>query len=288
MTKSKRSLKNTANPAFHSLILFILTFFIFGCAAELAPSYKESDIPYHIKKICKNEYGLDVVTKASNNSLWIYAPLQRIIHKDFPKDKNKLLDDAMVEKLRNIIITVGRVFLSADKAPEFYCLVASDVTEIGIDYTLIGYVLDIKKTNDGYIPWNEANRRYVVKIEINPEALNDNQGEHIKPYDIQLGDFLAEQISQRSGAYFQEATMKKLFKIEKLSGRYSDETFFFDYTLQSLAKSEFKVKDKLREIITYVLKSYEFKNFLMVEIKDMLSENKLVLSKATILGLSQP
>jgi len=276
--KLKRSLRNTAKIVLHfSLLLFFLT----SCSLSYEPTYKQEDIPHQIEKICQEEYNFKVITKSSSNTLWIYAPLPRIIHKDFGIDKEKFLDEEVIDKLRNIIITVGRVFLSAENPPEFYGLVASDIN-IGIDYTLIGNTLDIKKSYAGFIPWNEANRRYVIKVELNPNALGDQNGKHLNPYDIKMEDFLAQQISQRIAMRFQDEELKKYFQIEKINGNFSEDTFSFEYAIKRLADSKIKIEDEIIKIISYVLNSYEFDRFLMVEIKDLNSQNKIVFSKAKI------
>jgi len=241
------------------------------------------EIAHQIEKICQEEYNLKVITKSSSNTLWIYAPLPRIIHKDFGIDKEKFLDEEMVDKLRNILITVGRVFLSAENPPEFYSLVASDIN-LGIDYTLIGNTLDIKKSYAGFIPWTEANRRYVIKVELNLKALGDQTGEHLDPYDIKMEDFLTQQITQRIGMRFQDEELKKYFQVEKVNGNFNKDTstFEFEYAIKKLIESKVKVEDEIIKIISYVLNSYEFDRFLMVEIKDLNSQNKIIFGKAKI------
>ena len=159
MTKSKLFLKSSAKSAL-LFSLFLINFL--GCSSEIKPTYQENDIPHLVKKICKEEYNLDVTTFRTSTTLWVYAPLEKILHKDYGVDKDKIFDEDMIEKLRNILTTTGRVLISADKAPSFYALVASDVN-IGIDYIIIGNVVDIKKSYSGFIPWMEANRRYLVK-----------------------------------------------------------------------------------------------------------------------------
>jgi len=272
------SLKNTGKVG---LCFSIVPFFLISCSLSYEPTYKQADIPHQIEKICQEEYNLKVITKSSYNTLWIYAPLPRIIHKDFGIDKEKFLDEEVIDKLRNILITVGRVFLSAENPPEFYGLVASDIN-IGIDYTLIGNTLDIKKSYAGFIPWNEANRRYVIKVELNPNALGDQNGKHLNPYDIKMEDFLAQQISQRIAMRFQDEELKKYFQIEKINGNFSEDTFSFEYAIKRLADSKIKIEDEIIKIISYVLNSYEFDRFLMVEIKDLNSQSKIVFSKAKI------
>ena len=277
----RRFLKNSVKPG----LLFSLfsCLILSGCANPFEPTYKEKDIPYLVKKICKEEYNLEVSTKRTPTTLWIYAPLSKILHADYGIKADKIFDEEMVNKLRNILTTVGRVLISSDNTPEFFALLASDI-KLGLDYTLIGCVLDIKKTYAGFIPETEANRRYVIRFKISPEAINDTTGVHLKAYDIKLPDFLAEQINQRIGSNFQGEDRKKYFRVEKSEGKFSDGIFTIAYAINQIAQPDKKIdiKKEVLDIITYCLKTYEFKEFLMLEVTDLNTADKLVLSKAAI------
>lgn len=285
--KLRLYLKSLANPVLYFSPL-IISIFILGCASEIEPTYKEEELFYQIKKILKDEYKLDVITKQTDNALWVYAPLSRLINKDYAKDKTKLLDEGMIDNLRNILITVGRVILSADKSPEFYCLVASDITEIGVDYTLIGYTLDIKKSYAGLIPWTETNRRYVIHIELNPQALSDTVGRHVWVYNITLEDFLARQIAQRISGRFQDDELKNYFQVESATGRFNVGTFYFEYAIKEILPKDIDIKEEMLKIISYVIQTYEFEDFSMVELKDSTNQDTRVLSKARIKEFKLP
>lgn len=276
----KLYLKSLANPAPFYLSLII---FIFGCSSPIEPTYKEEDLPDVVKKTCKEEYNLEVITQRTNNTLWIYAPLSKILHKDYGVKEDKIFDEEMLDKLRNILNTMGRVLISSDSTPEFFALLASDIN-LGIDYTIIGNVLDIKKSYAGFIPWPEANRRYVIKFKVSPEAIQDTTGEHLKAYDIRLADFLAEQIAQRITIQFQEEGLKKYFKLEKSQGRFSNDRFIFEYLIEEILKPDKKINTfkEILEVISYCIRTYEFDEFAFVEIKDLLSGDKLILNKEEV------
>ena len=129
--------------------LLLFSFFLYlnlsGCQNSLEPTFKEEDIPELVKQILKDEYKLDVITERTETTLWIYVPLPKILDKDYGVKEGKFFDEEMTDKLRNILSTVGRVVLSSNKAPEFFALWASDIN-IGLDYIIIGNVLDIKKS----------------------------------------------------------------------------------------------------------------------------------------------
>lgn len=280
----KLSLKNLTKSALLSVSLFSLIL-ISGCSCPKSPTYKEKEIPDIIKKICKEEYGLDITTQRTANTLWIYAPVDQILHRDYGKDQNKIFDERMVDKSRNILITIGRVLISSDNTPQFFALLISDIN-LGIDYTISGNILDIKKSYAGFIPEEEANRRYVVKFLSSPESIGDKTGFHFIPYDITMSGFLKEQISQRIAARFQNEEMKNYFKVEKSEGEFKDGIFSFEYSIEEIAKPKIKIKirNEILKIIAYCLKTYEFSNFSGISIKDLRTEEKLNFTKTEILS----
>ena len=286
--RSKLFSRNLVKAA---LLLFSFSLYLnlSGCQNSLEPTFKEEDIPYLVKQICKDEYKLDVITERTETTLWVYAPLAKILDKDYGIKEGKILDEEMTDKLRNILSTVGRVVLSSNKAPEFFALWSSDIN-IGLDYILIGNVLDIKKSYAGSLPFTELNKRYVMKFNINPEAVQDTVGRHLKLYNITLPDFLAQQMIQRISADFQGEDLRKYFKVEKIDGIFNNDAFILEYSIKPLAKPD-KTIDVMKEIldtITYCIKIYEFQDFIRVEINDLVTQDKIVLNKAAILARPVP
>lgn len=282
MMKSKPSLRNSIKPAL--LFSLFISIFLYGCQSSIEPTYKENDIPSLVQKMCKNEYNLGVTTQRTTTTLWIYAPLEKILHKDFGENADKIFDEEISDKLRNILTTIGRVLISSDNTPEFFALVASDI-KIGLDYMLIGNVLDIKKTYAGFTPWTESNKRYVLKFSANPEAIGDSTGKHLKIYDITLPDFLANQIAQRINIYFQDEAHKKYFKIEKISNKTAEGSFIFDYSINQISKpaQEINITNEILKIIAYCFKTYEFKDFTAVELNDLSGpKNNVILNKEAV------
>ncbi len=258
-----------------------------GCQNSIEPTYKEDQIPQIVKKICKDEYSLDVTTKRVGSTLWIYAPLQKILHKEFGQSEDKIFDDDMAEKLRNILTTVGRVLISSDNSPEFYALLASDVN-LGIDYAMIGSALDIKKSYSGFIAWPEANKRYVIQFNLEPMAIDDYKGSHLKPIDIKMPDFLALQIAQRISGFFQSEGNKNNFKVEKVEGRFNSGAFIFDYSITQTGNLENKtdIKKEILKTIAYCVKTYDFRDFFSIELTDLATKDKIILNQAAILDKS--
>lgn len=287
------SSRNSAKPAPLLLKLALsITLFTCGCSpAEIEPTYKEKDISSSIKKICREEYKIDVVAKIAPGTIWVYLPLDKLLHKEYGITEDKVFDEGVMDKLRIILTSIGRVLLSADRAPEFFAVVSSD-TVLGIDYTVIGNVLDIKKSYAGALPWTEANRRYVFKFELSPQAIGDQQGKHMAAYDIKMGDFLADQIAQRAAGEFQGEELKKYFKTERCDGIFNNGKFAFSYLIRQTAKPEKRIYadagvyiiQKISDIASYCIKAYEFRDFSELEITDILTLDKFSLTKAQVLA----
>jgi len=284
----KLFLRNLAKPA---LLFNLLVCIIFaGCQGPIEPTYKEKNLTAVVKQICKDEYNLDVVTARTPTTLWVYTPLSKILHKDYGKKEDKIFDEEMIDKLRNILTTIGRVLISSDHTPEFFALVASDIN-IGLDYTIFANVLDIKKTYAGFIPFTETQKRYVVKFSFAPEARQDTTGRHLQIYDMRLPDFLAQQIAQRIAGQFQGEGRNKYFKVERSEGSFNDGRFVFAYAIQKIPEAKEKninVMKEILDIITYCIKTYEFQDFANLEIDDLFTQDKLVLSRQEIWARSMP
>lgn len=272
---------------FHIFLVFFPLALILGfsgCNNSLTPTYREDEIPAQVSRILEEEYKQNVTINRVGNTLWIYLPVEKIFHKDFGVKEDKIFDDVMFEKLRNILTTVSRVLLSADSAPDFFAVVAAD-TNNGVDYTMVGNLLDVKKTSAGFIPWTEANRRYVIKVEQIPEAKGDLIGKHLAAYEISMGDFLAAQITQRIRGMFQDSDLKQYQKVEKAEGTYKDGRFIFDYFFVEIDRPSkpIDVKKKVLDIIAYCLQSYEFERFIEVEVNDLPKQEKHIYSAQVIL-----
>ena len=147
-------------------------------------------------------------------------------------------------------------------------------------------MLDIKKSYADSLPFTELNKRYVMKFNINPEAVEDTVGRHLKLYNIRFPDFLAQQMIQRISADFQGEGLKKYFKVEKVDGIFNNDAFILEYSIKPLAKPDktIDVTEEILDTITYCIKIYEFQDFSRVEINDLVTQEKLVLNKAAILA----
>ncbi|MFZ5799788.1 MAG: hypothetical protein ACOY3D_00195 [Candidatus Omnitrophota bacterium] len=263
--------RNSANPALRFSLALLCFLFVLGCAQEIPATYKEKDIPAVVKKICQEEYNLFVETRVVGNTLWVYAPLSRILHKEYGLNQEKIFDEVMSETLRNIMTSIGRVLISADKSPEFYALVISDIKERGLDYTIIGNVLDIKKSYAGLLPWPEMNQRYVIKLEESPGALADTEGRHLQYHPVTWGEFLAGQVAQRLDARFRQKDLKNLYEIKKVAGEFIRQKLVVNADiikqplLLPVASSDRIIEETLKTV-NEVMRAYDFRDYTEVEI----------------------
>jgi hypothetical protein len=123
---------------------------------------------------------------------------------------------------------------------------------------------------------------------VEPEAINDLTGTHLKAENIYMPDFLAKQIAQRIAALLQEDNYKKYFKIEKSEGKYEGKKFVFEYSLTKISepKNPVDYKQEILHTIAYCVKTYEFKDFSEVEINDAMDQSKIILSMQAIWAIN--
>jgi hypothetical protein len=287
MLKARRFL--TYRPR-HMLLAGLLPGLILfaGCfSSDFSPSYKEAEIGINIQKICLEECKLKVIPLKAGNTLWIYAPQQRILHAQFGKVADKVFDEELIDKVRNILNSISRVCLSADKSPEFFVLALSDIN-LGLDYSLTANISDIKRSTAGGVPWTEANKRYVINFELAPNAVGDQTGEHLKIFDIKMADFLSLQIAQRVRMFFQDSEVKKAYTLKEADAAFKYNKFIFNYSVVRISepKEKIDIAQEILNIITYCFKTYEFKDFEEVEIRDLLGDQSSFYQRGDILSRS--
>jgi len=281
----KPSSKNLANP-----VLLLLSLALLFCPIGCQPNnnsdfYTTNSLDEIIKKICKEEYNIDVIVKMSQNTVWVYAPFEKVLHNDYGIIQDKFFDEETGRKMNNIFLTIGRAIMNTDSRIDFFVLTVSDIN-LGFDYSLIGSTLDIKKSYAGSIPFFEANRRYVERLEPNPEAIGDKKGNHIRASDITFGEFLGEQIPQRILRLFNEERLRRYFVTKSVTGRFEDNFFYLKYNIAQIAPTTKKidVQKIILDTITYCLKAYDFKDFAGIILENELTQEKITLNPVAILN----
>jgi hypothetical protein len=290
MTKSKLSLRKRVRPVLSSL--FVLLLFIAGCSSSTSPTYLTEDIASAIQDICKNEYKVVIKSRLVGQTLWIYLPVEGLFAKSdkpqkysekFSVDYNQgefkegLLkmeylvrpipekektqsykyDKATLEKVTNVWKVLRRVIFSTDhrkeSSPQFFCMITADIKN-GAEIQELFYCLDLKKVSYEFISWSEYQHRSIQDTFISPYIIGDKEGLHIKYRDITMDEFLAKQIAHRIKLKFQKPEVEKNADVDK----------------------------EIYKIIVHTLKIYNFRDFAAIELNNLLTRDKAVLTKADV------
>lgn len=291
MTKLRLSLRNLVRAALNSLILINLLLF-FGCSSSTKPTFLKEDIDKAIQDICKNEYKIDVKVRLVGETVWIYLPVENLFEKankpekyidkfvieksgvefigsllkvgykirpipDEEKPQEFKYNKAVMEKVSNVWKVLRRVLFSMERPkkgePKFFCLVTADIKN-GFEMSELFYYLDLKKVSYGFISWNEYLHRAIQETDFLPEIIGDKEGLSIKYHDITMQDFIIRQIQHRIKLKFQKPEVDKTVDIDK----------------------------EIKKIIIYVFKTYNFKDFSMVELNNLFTDTKIISNRLAI------
>jgi len=294
MMKSKLSSKSLAKAG---LKLFPLILLLTACNSSVRPSFLKEDITRAVKDICKKEYSLDTVTTLSGNTLWVYLPLENIVSKpDKPekyterflledqknlleekvlkvnysvrpttekeKQQEMVLDKSVNEKIFNILQVIRRVLFSMGSPkqdiPQFFCIVTADIRN-GFEIKQIFYFADLKKLSYSFISQTEYQHRIIQETAISAEIIGDKTGDHLKYRDITLEEFIADQIQSRIKLKFQKPEVEANADIDK----------------------------EVLKIVAYTLEAYQFKNFSLLEILNLVTGKKIILNQTAIFADSK-
>ena len=290
--KSRLSLKNLARAALNNL--FVLLLICSGCSSSTKPTYLKENTVRAVEDICKNEYSIDVKVKRVGSTLWIYLPVKDIFVESqkpekyierFKIEQNKDKFEAGVLKLEYLINVIAenekeqlykfdkkiakqindvwsalrRVLFSMDRSkenqPRFFCFVITDINK-GFEIRQIFYNLDMKKISYGLISWGEYQHRTIQDIELIIEAIGDKEGRYLAYKDITMDDFISGQIQHRIKLKFQKPEVDSNADIDK----------------------------EIMKIAVRVIKTYAFNDFRGLELVNLLTKNKTVLSQAAVLA----
>ena len=253
--------KNKSFPIIAILIALLLP----GCLS-IEPTYNKEKIVEAITALCKSEYSVEPRVWLLGESVWIYLPLSRLITKSLDWDKEN------TEKINKVMIGTSRVLLSMKPRPQFLVFIASDTQEYGLDYVSISWIPDIVKYQLQLISRDEFGRRHVTKIKENLAAIADLNGDHIDKKEIKLPDFLAAQIGQRINNKFTlDAKIKDCFEVKDVYGIFQEDTFEIHADIKQtkpLPQGTINIQEEMNKIIAYVIREYDFKDFLLVKIEN--------------------
>jgi len=243
-------LKSMAKNVPKALLISLILIFLSSCTIPATHSRK--NIQKSIRDICKDEFNILVRPRLSGETIWVYLPLEELITED--GQWSEKLQDALAK----ILLTLGRVFLSMEDRPKFYCILASSIKEIGFDAYTIGYIPDMVKFNLGFISHAERNRRTVFISFSNPNAVGDFYGAHMQEYDISLGEFIASLVAQDLKKKFDTSVLNKNFQLIEVVTHYWGNNLKVNFNIKTIKPKEGLANptDEARRITKEILDIY--------------------------------
>jgi hypothetical protein len=275
--------------------------FISGCGINQEEQlYSKDEAERKFVQICRDEYDWNVNTKYIGNTLWIYLPYEQDIFKfkanpfpqrskfavaylsgDFAEEKfyfeyhivpllkseedrgyTSSFTQQVAEDFQHLLNVIYRVYFNAEGEPEFYIVVMADIVN-GMEVVYTIYNQDLKKIYNNAVAPEECCKRILQDTEGNSTIIQDKTGRHLTYQEINFGQFLARQIVQR---------IRYRFPSE---GSQSRET------------TEEGIQDEILKIIFYCLRTYEFKDFLSVILKDLSTGAKINLTPSALEKLKE-
>lgn len=170
ITRSDRCIKHGIAVCFLCCIMFV--------SSSCIPTYRADELENSIKRLCKDEYGIDEVeVKIAGKTLGAFLPLEKLFSanldsfasKDSVKNLEDLLrfDPAAMDKIEDVLFTTSRVILSTDRAIDFYVLKAIESQTTGIELVMTGYVQDMKRVRFWDIAVSEYRKRILHDLSVN-------------------------------------------------------------------------------------------------------------------------
>ena len=295
MTKSRLFLRNLARCAL-LLSLTVVSSQILGCYYYTEPTYLKENIADSIRDICKNEYKIDVTTKLTGSTVWIYMPLEDVFSKpEKGKKPEKFLERFAIEQNKNEFVggSLKQDYLIKEVIPEqektqefvfskkayekviyvrqviFRVIFSMDPKEI---QNLKFFCLVIADIKNGFVIRDIFYYLDIKKIGYN--FISTTEFQHRTVEDSQMAP---EIIGDKTGAniYYKDITMQ-----EFISGQILNRIRF------KFAKPEAPkgadIDKEIEKVIAYTVKTYDFKDFHEVELNNLVTNRKVILNRAAI------
>ncbi|MBN1794589.1 MAG: hypothetical protein JW844_06460 [Candidatus Omnitrophica bacterium] len=252
-----------------------------GCGV----SYPAGTAAQSVSDMCKKEYDISVKAKVYGKTLWVYLPLDQLV------DANGQIDEKTGDTIENAALCVHRVLSSTDEDLDFYVLIASDIKTLGAEFTLIGHVYDIMRVRLLDISRGEYQRRMLRDLKINPAALGDAEGHHIRLSDLDMARFLAEQFTRRIKLKFEnEKKLNQKFVYKSGKWYVQNNTFILNLDiaekepsetlpLRSSKHKEPNVLDIALKELAFILRRYGFEDYEKVRIANFATNETRILTK---------
>ncbi|MFH0731737.1 MAG: hypothetical protein V2A72_02295 [Candidatus Omnitrophota bacterium] len=268
-------------PSYIALCVFI-SLSLQGCA----PTYpNEADMIKGVKRLCKEEYGVDVTANVSGATLGVHMPIKGLFNLETMQLSKQALD-----KVDGVMLSVSRVALSGSEKIDFYTVVTADEDVTGAEVILTRYVKDLRRYMFHDISRGEFAKRMIIDVRFNPQAILDKWSGQFTVEEVTLDGFICQQASRRITEEFQ--TNKDLagkFKVAECAGALKNRVFVFnvDIAREGLPMSEM-IHGKAwhtgvllfcAKTITHVLWAYSFKDFDKIVIANKFDSKTLEIDK---------
>jgi hypothetical protein len=281
--KGERS-RTISGFAFGVSCLVLFSFFVLsGCGPKY--TYPASKVPESIEKICLKEYKIQVQARVVGKTVGALVVLDALLD-----SKGQVLKEVH-ETMGHVIQVVSRVALSTDLPIDFCTVFLRDkanTTELFITRS----VDDLRRANADVIGVEESiNRTLFGQTRAKPEELA--QGEFVLK-EVKLEDFLADQMTQRIRfAFSKELVQSKDPKSKEgsaepsmvlVDGAFDSAEGSRTFGFAVIALKEDNPREMVLNIfktIETVLRAYRFTSFEVIEIRDYLNKQKLVVDLKT-------
>ena len=267
------------------IALYLSVFILQGCA----PTYPtEADMIEGVKRLCKDEYRVNVKAKISGSTLGVYMPIKGLFNLKDMKPSPEAF-----EKVDGVMLSVSRVALSGSKKIDFYTVVTADENVPGAEVAITRYVKDLRRFIYRDISRGEFAKRMVVDVRFNPQAVIDKWTGGLTVEEVKLEDFICQQAARRIVEEF--GTNKDLagrFKVTECIGKLNNRVFMFnvDISREGLPMSELihgkdwheDVLTLCGEIISHVIWAYRFEDFDKISIANKFDNKILAIAEKDI------
>lgn len=260
-----------------TLLLSLLILFFSSCAIE--STYSLQEIGRAIKNICKDEFNIDVSVWQAEDTVWVYAPFDKLI------DESGKWDEAASEDIHKIFLSLSRVFLNVDKPPKFYCFVASNIKEPAADMYIMGFTADMIKFQMKLISFKEREERVVFRTIANSLALGDKEGRHIPKYNLTTGEFISYLVRQDIERKSTSSEVKDFFQIDDLYVSFEDGKLeiTFDIMMKEYKEGLPQVFEEAKKSVKKFLNIYSpCSEIVEIEINDLFNGKNRTYTKKAI------
>ncbi|RKY33296.1 MAG: hypothetical protein DRP74_00235 [Candidatus Omnitrophota bacterium] len=265
-----------------AIIPILIAVFLSGCL-KIEPTYTKEKIVDSVISLCLTEYNIEPKVWLLEDTLWIYIPVSSLI------TSNLQLDQETFIAINKVMLGASRVVLSMKPRPQFIVVVASDTQQYGLDYMITTWIPDIVKYQLQLISRDEFGRRNLIEISEDAKALGDEEGRHLEKKDINFWEFLSLQISQRIRFKFTlDPKYQDYFKLGEINSEISGNTFrikAYIEKIKALPDDKINVQKEIAKIVFEVIKAYEIKDYLLIDIENTATGKKALFTKSELVKL---